>query len=221
MRSLPDSLKTSGSGRLLVLLIFAVTLSFTSKSQISVNPGTAPVTVPTGGFNMNGVLKVSSGVGDWLAGAGGGGYVLNNDGTAVNTASTFHITDAIGTADNVFVGGLKKNGNPNSWGWKTAGASPSKCNINHAVIHISKASNGDTWITMSGDRESVNGNSFISLSLHQNTLKLGANTFISEASNLTGGRTPGDVQVSAEFTGGGTNPNLYLEEWKLVSGSYV
>jgi hypothetical protein len=27
--------------------------------------------------------------------------------------------------------------------------------------------------------------------------------------------------VSAEFTGGGTNPNLYLEEWKKVGTSYV
>src|SRR6476661_3249736 len=174
MRFLQDLLKFTGPGRLLVLLIFAFVLSTTSKGQISVIAGTAPVTVPTGGFSMNGILKVNSAVGDWLSGSGGGGFVLNNNGTPVNPASTFHIIDSVNSLDNVFVGGLKKNGNPNSWGWKTAGASPSKCNINHAIIHIAKASNGDTWITISGDRESVNGNSFISLSLHQNSLTLGA-----------------------------------------------
>lgn len=220
MRFLQDSLKVSRPGRLLVLLTLALVLSITSKGQISVNAGTAPVTVPTGGFSMNGVLKVNSAVGDWLSGSGGGGNVLNNDGTPVSATSTFHIVDSVNSLDNAFAGGNKINGNPNSWTWKTAGASPSKCNINHALIHIAKASNGDTWITMSGDRESVNGNSFISLSLHQNSLTLGATTFISAASNTTGGRTPGDVQVSAEFTGGGSNPNLYLEEWKLVGGTY-
>jgi hypothetical protein len=221
MRFLQDLLKVTGPGRLLVLLIFALILSTTSKGQISVAAGTAPVTSPTGGFGMNGVLKVNSAVGDWLAGTGAGGFVLNSNGSPVSSSSTFHVIDSVNALDNVFAGGNKKNGNPNSWGWKTAGASPSKCNINHALIHIAKASNGDTWITISGDRESVNGNSFISLSLHQNSLTLGATTFVSAASNATGGRTPGDVQVSAEFTGGGSNPNLYLEEWKLVGSAYV
>jgi hypothetical protein len=221
MRFLQDSLKITGRGRTLLLLIFAVVLSTTLMGQISIGPGVAPVNPPTGNFNIDGTLKANTAVGDWLDGTGSGGFVLGATGTPVNSATTFHTIDAVGTTDNVFVGGLKKNGNPNSWGWKTAGASPSKCNINHALIHISKASNGDTWITLSGDRESVNGNSFISLSLHQNSLTLGPTTFISAASNATGGRTPGDVQVSAEFTGGGTNPNLYLEEWKLVGSSYI
>src|SRR5690349_16215872 len=155
MRFLQDSLKASRPGLLLVLLTLALVLSITSKGQISVAAGTAPVTVPTGGFGMNGVLKVNSSAGDWLSGSGGGGFVLNNSGTPVNTGTTFHIVDSVNSLDNSFAGGNKINGNPNSWTWKTAGASPSKCNINHALIHIAKASNGDTWITMSGDRESV------------------------------------------------------------------
>jgi hypothetical protein len=221
MRFLQGPLKLTGSGRLLVLLIFAFVLSSTLKAQISVSPGTAPVTVPTGGFNMNGLLKVNSAAGDWLSGSGGGGFVLNNNGTPVNSGTTYHIVDSVNALDNVFVGGLKKNGNPNGYGWKTSSASPSKCNINHVLIHIAKDANNHTWITLSGDRESVNGNSFISLALHQNSLTLGPTSLVSAASNTTGGRTPGDVQVSAEFTGGGTNPNLYLEEWKKVGTSYV
>jgi hypothetical protein len=208
-------------GRFAAFLIVALFLSVTSYGQISIGTGVAPVTVPSGGFNIDGTLKANGAPGDWLDGTGSGGFVLDGSGNPVNAGTTYHLLDAVGTTDNVFVGGLKKNGNPNSWGWKIAGASPSKCNINNALIHVSKASNGDTWITLSGDRESVNGNSFISLSLHQNSLTLGATSFVSAASAATGGRTPGDVQVSAEFTGGGSNPNLYLEEWKLVGSAYA
>ena len=221
MRFLQKLGKAAGLGRLVALSAFTLVFTTTVSGQISIGAGTAPVSKPTGGFNINGVLKVNSSTGDWLAGTGTGGHVLHNNGNVLNGDSTFHIIDAINNGDNVFVGGLKKNGNPNGYTWKTGGASPAKCNINHAIIHISKASNGDTWITLSGDRESVTGNSFISLALHQKSLTISGNSFVSAASNSTGGREPGDVQVSAEFTGGGTNPNLYLEEWKLVGSSYV
>ncbi|HET9278445.1 MAG TPA: hypothetical protein VFN95_09655, partial [Flavitalea sp.] len=89
------------------------------------------------------------------------------------------------------------------------------------LMHIADDASGDTWITLAGDREAVTGNSFISLALLQKTLTANAGgTFTSLAPNSTGGRTLGDVQISAEFTGGGSNPNLYLEEWQLVGGVY-
>jgi hypothetical protein len=105
--------------------------------------------------------------------------------------------------------------------WKFGNPSPAKCDINNLLLHTGDDANGDTWITLSGDRESTNGNSFISLALHQKRLISNSNgTFTSDASNSTGGRMPGDVQISAEFTGGGVDPNLYLEEWRLVNGVY-
>ena len=189
-------MKTTRLGACVIALVFALVFTTNLSGQIIIGPGAPAVNPPTGGFNINGLLKVNSSTGDWLPGTGSGGAVLNATGGAVNPTTTFHITDAVNTTDNVFNGGLKKNGNPNTWTFKTAGATPAKCNINHAIIHIAKDNNGDTWITMSGDREAVNGNSFISLSLHQNSLTLGNGTFVSAASNSTGGRTPGDVQVS-------------------------
>ena len=221
IKFLQDFVKATRLGQCVTALAFALVFTTNLSGQIIIGPGIPNVITPTGGFDINGFLKVNTAAGDWLPGTGSGGAVLNATGGSVNAATTFHITDAINSTDNVFNGGLKKNGNPNSWTFKTAGASPAKCNINHAIIHIAKDGNNDTWITMSGDREAVNGNSFISLSLHQNSLTLGNGTFVSAASNTTGGRTPGDVQVSAEFTGGGSNPNLFLEEWKLVNGAYI
>src|ERR1041385_2739394 len=64
--------------------------------------GTALVTVPTGGFALDGDLQANtpvSGIGDWVAGSSGsGGFVLNNDGTPVNGTTTFHLTDLFNNA---------------------------------------------------------------------------------------------------------------------------
>src|SRR5687767_10438444 len=154
---------TTGLERILVLLLLALVVSYSASAQIIITTGTAPVSPPSGGFNIDGTLKANGAVGDWLDGTGTGGFVLNANGTATNTTTTFHLTDLFGTGDNIFVGGLKKNDNPNNMGWKVGSPSPAKCDINNVLIHISKqASNGHTWITISGDRQSVSGNSFIS-----------------------------------------------------------
>jgi hypothetical protein len=219
-KPLPDTRKTLWRiGQILVLLVF--TFIFTNKTiaQISVGTGTAPTSKPNG-FEIDGNL-VAGTAGDWL-GSSATNSVLTATGAPRSNDSTFHLTDGFTGGDNVFAGGMKKNTNLNNWGFKAGNPSPSKCDINNFLLHISKAPNGHIWITLSGDRESVNGNSFISISLHQDTITLNNTTkkFQSPAPNSTGGRTEGDVSISAEFTGGGTNPNLYLEEWKSVGGVY-
>jgi hypothetical protein len=202
-----------------LLLFFTLFFTNTIIAQISVGPGTAPTSKPNG-FEIDGNLP-SGTAGDWL-GTNSANSALTATGAPRDTDSTFHRIDGFTGGDNVFSGGMKKNTNLNDWGFKAGNPSPSKCDINNFLLHISKAPNGHIWITLSGDRESVNGNSFISISLHQDTITLNNTTkkFQSPAPNSTGGRTEGDVSVSAEFTGGGTNPNLYLEEWKNVGGVY-
>jgi hypothetical protein len=188
----------------------------------AVTQGTVPVVVPTGGFGMDGDLRASA-IGDWLPGTGAGGSVLNGSGAPLNNTTTFHRVDLYNSGDNVFAGGQKKDDNPNTMTWINGNPSPAKNDINNLLMHIGRQSDGDIWISVGGDRESTNGNSFISIALHQALLSLHPETtgrFLSEAPAGTGGRTPGDVQISAEFTGGGSNPNLYLEEWKSVGGVY-
>src|SRR6266576_3250405 len=72
--------------------------------------GIAPVSPPTGGFGIDGDLKASATSGDWLPGpAGSQGAVLNTDGSAVDSTTTFHITDPYDRDDDVFGGGDKVN----------------------------------------------------------------------------------------------------------------
>src|SRR5512136_1367774 len=82
--------------------------------------GVAPVTVPAGGFGIEGDLQANLGVGDWLPGTNGTGGVLDNAGNPLNPATTFHFTDLYNSsADQTFVGGLKWGDDPNTWQWTT------------------------------------------------------------------------------------------------------
>ena len=223
---------------ILLLLLAALTFTNNVYAQNAVSPGTVPVNPPVTGFGIDGDLKATATIGDWLPFSSTAltSGVLSPKGVAPSGSNRiFHIVDSFTSGDNTFEGGLKKNGDLNAYTWKFAKGVPSKCDINNLLVHISKAPYstnpayglpGDTWITVSGDRESTNGNSFISIALLQKVLKSippGSGipgTFISGAPSLTGGRSENDVQISAEFTGGGTNPNLYLEDWKQVNGTW-
>jgi hypothetical protein len=209
----------------LIFLFFTALLVSSNTFAQAVSTGTVPVTPPTGQFAIDGNLKANTptgGIGDWLPGTGGsGGAVLNATGAPLVAATTFHSVDLFTSGDDIFNGGLKKNDNPNFMTWKNGNPSPAKCDINNLLMHVGDDPTGDTWIILSGDRESTSGNSFISIALLQKMLTKNNNgTFTSLAPNSTGGRSVGDVQISAEFTGGGVNPNLYLEEWKLSGGVY-
>jgi hypothetical protein len=219
------------------LSIFMLIAGFSCLSNTvfaqQVAPGIVPMMPPTGGLDIEGNLRANTptaGKGDWLPGTGGTGMsVLNAAGVPIDADITYHSVDLFVSGDDVFNGGQKKNDNPNSMTWRRANPSPAKCDINHFLMHVAEDPNTNhTWIAISGDRQVTNGNSFISLQFLQKTLtqvpdnKLTTlnGTFQSDAPNSTGGRTVGDLQVSAEFLNGGGNPNLYLERWELSGGVY-
>jgi hypothetical protein len=199
-----------------------------------VQPGIAPMSPPPTGFGIDGDLKAFfpspgpySDAGDWLPDANGDGGVLQANGDTITGQlkpfKAYHFKDSFTSGDDVFSGGEKKNTYIQNITWKNGNPSPAKCDINHFMMHIAKDNANDVWIVLSGDREEINGNSFISLQLLQKKLEQVSSPskkFISAAPNSTGGRTPGDLQISAEFTGGGGNPNLYLERWELVGNVY-
>src|SRR6266487_2224648 len=78
---------------LTTLFLFSILL-FSSKTFGQISSGVAPVSPPTGHFNISGELKVNSSVGDWLPGSGGGGNVLNAAGVPLVPGTTFHLIDA-------------------------------------------------------------------------------------------------------------------------------
>jgi hypothetical protein len=189
--------------------------------------GIAPVTVPAGGFGLDGDLQANtpvSGVGDWVAGpSGSGGFVLNNNGTPVNGTTTFHLTDLFNNAsDNNFAGGKKVDDNPNIWTWVENPVN-SKQDINNAVLHFTTDANGHNWLVVSADRLSNNGDSYIDFEFLQNTLSLTTNPggtsggFTSAGPNC--GRTVNDFILTLSFTKGGTKAGLCFSRWMASSSN--
>ncbi|WP_345124131.1 hypothetical protein, partial [Hymenobacter antarcticus] len=225
--------------------VFAVLLLLNTAAlaQNAVPPGVAPVPLPsprsngtTTGFAIDGDLNAYIGdalvyqnAGDWLPNAPGFGGVLTAAGNQPVTPPTriFHSLDAYGSTDDIFEGGSKINSNPGTSAvtWKIGGPNPSKNDINNVLVYIAEATTGsttgtirvgDTWVMMAGDRATKEGNSFLAFQFLQKTLTKNTNTRTFTSLGTDGGRTVGDVQVTAEFVNGGTVPNLYYEEWKAV-----
>jgi len=86
----------------------------------------APVTVPPGGFSIEGDLSsdLPAVTGDWVPGNNGqSSAVLSTAGVAVNPATTFHFKDPFDPADDlIFSGGLKWDDSPSKWTWTTGKA---------------------------------------------------------------------------------------------------
>ncbi|MBH8570866.1 T9SS type A sorting domain-containing protein [Microvirga sp. STS02] len=231
-------------------VLFAVLLlSPSAFAQNAVPPGVAPVPIPnsrptpaTNGFGIDGDLTAYFGddasytnAGDWLPNpltAAGYGGVLSASGTVPATANpkrVIHKTDSYGATDDIFSGGSKIDSNPNTVvTWKTGGPNPSKNDINNALVFIEESAvatgpgtlAGDTWVMMAGDRATKEGNSFLAFQFLQKTLVRNTNGSFTSA-GPDGGRTVGDIQITAEFVNGGTVPNLYYEEWRSVAGAFT
>src|SRR5580765_5751659 len=117
--------RPSGDRPLWTRYIFTATFLFFGLSALAVPPptGVAPVTVPAGGFAIDGDLLANTpnlNTGDWLPDSNGVGGVLDAAGNPLNPTTTFHFTDLYNsTADNTFSGG-KWVDSPASWSWTTS-----------------------------------------------------------------------------------------------------
>jgi gliding motility-associated-like protein len=173
---------------------------------------TAPVSIPTGGFRIEGNLQANlptAGVGDWIpGGAGSGGNVLTAAGVPINATTTFHIVDPYNGGDDIFQGG-KFNENPNTlWNW-TTGSANNKTDMNNVLLHFAvNPANNHAWFIFSGDRLDNNGSSYQDFEFLQGTLtKNAGGTFTSSGPN--GGRTVNDFLFTAEYVAGGINFVFY------------
>ena len=179
--------------------------------------GIAPVTVPAGGFSIDGKL-VSDGLsGDWLPGSGGTGGVLDNNGQPINAATTFHFIDKYNSsADNTFTSGSKWDEDPNAWTWTKASAS-SKNDMNNVLLHVTTDTNLHTWLIVAADRLSTSGDSYIDFEFLQNTLVV-TNKGHFFSAGPDGGRTVNDLVLSVDFNVGGSVSDFLAWRW-LPNGS--
>ena len=200
-------------------MFFLIALMFTkSSAQI------APVNPPTGGFHIDGNLRANTptvNIGDWLFGVGGtGGFVLNNNGTAVDPAHTGRRTDLFNSnSDSIFTQGSKFNDVITSLRWGT-GKPPQKDDIHNALFHVTtNPGDGHQWVFMAGDRLSTSGTSYLDFEFLQGTVTMNANgTFT--GSGPDGGRTNNDLVLSMRYESGGTNTRVLIYRWSDTTHEY-
>jgi gliding motility-associated-like protein len=201
-------------GRLFVFVFFHCSLVLSAQ----IGPGIAPVSSPSGGFNIDGTLSSNSAIGDWVSGTGSGGFVLANSGTPLNIKTTYHLYDEYNSStDNIFGGGDKVSDNPNSMSW-TLGTANNKTDMNNALIHFTTDANGNVWFVFAADRLSNSGNAYIDFEFLQDELTKTATGFASTGSSVTGGRTQGDFLLTVYFENGAAN--FDIQHWENVSGTW-
>jgi hypothetical protein len=200
------------------LLLLVVLLTTRSFAQI------APVNPPTGGFHIDGNLRANiptANAGDWLFGWGGtGGFVLNNNGTAVDPAHTGRRIDLFNSnSDSIFTQGSKFQDVITSLRWGT-GKPPQKDDIHNALFHISTNPNdGHQWAFMAGDRLSTSGTSYLDFEFLQGTVTMNANgTFT--GSGPDDGRTNNDIVLSMRYESGGENTRVLIYRWSDTTHEY-
>jgi hypothetical protein len=211
-------------------------------SQAVVSTGIAPTGDP-GGFEIEGDLtsNTTALTTDWLDGPAGVQGILNNDGTVRTLPPpgvTYRRLDAYNTLDDVFAGSNQVNADPNTYKWQT-GSANNKTDMNNVYVHVSVQNTtstlypdthvGDRWITASADRLVTNGTSYVDFELCQAavtkvtdplcSVKAPCGYFVTNPLNTsTGGRTPGDVLITANYGQGGTVATMLVSEWQQVGG---
>ncbi|WP_162427636.1 T9SS type A sorting domain-containing protein [Pontibacter pudoricolor] len=198
---------------MVVLVLFIVNSS--AIAQI------APVSPPTGGFDIDGNLRANLtnlNVGDWVAGPGGtGGFVFNNDGTVNGDLNAQLVRDPYNDrADIIFTEGSKFNANPGTWAWSVSKA-PNKNDINNAMYLVTRDASNNDWIIIGGDRLSTSGTSYIDFELLQKPVTRNGTGNGFTTSGTEGGRTVGDLVVSMEYSNGGSKPIVRIYRWQEVS----
>ncbi|MFE3871228.1 T9SS type A sorting domain-containing protein [Flavobacterium sp. ZS1P70] len=174
---------------------------------------------------------------------------------------TYQLKDPYQNDPTIFTSSNKINDNPGTYTWG-AGSSPPKNEIQNCGVHFSygragkiggrstdginfvtpggvAGSSTDLWCLFAGDRQTINGSSYIDFEFLQAPLTItgavygppdpfsnvapitgGSGGFVTGAPASTGGRTPGDILVTIEFTQGGGDATVVIRKWSLVGGVY-
>jgi large repetitive protein len=194
---------------------------FATITNVSLFAQVAPLIFPNGGVHIDGNLESNipaSGIGDWVEGsAGSGGFIFNNNGTAVNPLKSKLIIDAYNGNDYIYQGS-KFNDNPASWSW-TFGMASGKNDINNVMYHLSTDAMGNSWVILGSDRFSNNGTSYIDFEFLQETVTRNpAGGFLTDGND--GGRTVNDLVISMEYNNGGSIGNVRFYLWRPVGSGF-
>ena len=152
-----------------------------------------------------------------------------------------YIDDITNKDPTIFIGSNKIDDDPNTYEWGV-GSNPNKNEIQNAGVIFTRGNpdiigidgnpgnSDDLWVAWAADRQVTNGSSYIDFEFLQMPFYMDTvgqdnggyyyGKFISEADPATGGRTPGDILVTVEFTNGGPVANVIVLIWELVGDTY-
>ncbi|MGE5209156.1 MAG: hypothetical protein ACM3KL_07485, partial [Alphaproteobacteria bacterium] len=191
-----------------------------------IGTGIAPNGDP-GGFEILGNVVASAAPHtDWVDTTPGTNGLLNpTTGAPLDATVTYRRLDAFNGSDDIFAQSNKTNDDPNTYNWKTSGA-VNKDDLNNVYVHISIDGIGHRWITASADRLSNGGTAFADFELNQAIVTKVTDTgcasapcghFVTNPLNAsTGGRTPNDLLVTANYGNGGTVATVIVYRWQQV-----
>ncbi|WP_205461980.1 HYR-like domain-containing protein, partial [Mangrovibacterium lignilyticum] len=168
--------------------------------------------------------------------------VSENSYPGVNDYTVVRYIDDITNKDpTIFIGSNKIDDNPNTYEWGV-GSNPNKNEIQNAGVIFTRGNPGiqgingewgnpdDLWVSWAADRQVTNGSSYIDFEFLQMPFYMDTvgqdnggyyyGKFVSDADPATGGRTPGDILVTVEFTNGGPVANVIVLIWENVGGTY-
>src|SRR6266480_2839968 len=186
-----------------------------------------------GNFEIEGnVVAIASPHTDWVdTTPGTNGLVDPATGLPFNNLVTYRRHDPFNGVDDIFAQSNKTNDDPNTYNWKTNSA-VNKDDLNNVYVHISIDSRGDRWLTASADRLNNGGTAFADFELNQGTVTKVTDTgcasspcghFTAVAADgsspaATGGRTPNDILVTAQYGNGGSAGTMIIYQWKIPTG---
>ena len=155
------------------LLFSVLIISFSSYKSYG-QVGKVPVTIPDGGFEIDGDVSsntYSDPGGDWFPGSNYGS-VFDSIGKPLDNLTSFLWKDPYSGTDTIFKGGMKVNDYIQDWEWVTSTNVTDAMNINNVMFHYAIDNNDHQWIILNADRAGNNGNSYIDFSFLQNSVTL-------------------------------------------------
>ncbi|SEF80747.1 PKD repeat-containing protein, partial [Flavobacterium urumqiense] len=184
---------------------------------------------------------------------------IQNPPIAQSIPVTYQLKDNYTGDFTIFTQSNKINDNPNTYAWGP-GTSPNKNETQNCGAHFSYGEQGlaggvyddsevlvkaitgsskDLWCLFAGDRQTINGSSYIDFEFLQAPLTMtgatygpidaqtgvaaingGSGVFHTDAPASTGGRTEGDLLITIQFTQGGGEATAVIQSWTNVNGTW-
>ncbi|MBI3364272.1 MAG: hypothetical protein HY033_05125, partial [Ignavibacteriae bacterium] len=136
---------------------------------------------------------------------------------------------APGETDSTVFTGSKLNGDISLTSKDTLkvvfGSAPQKDDMKNILIRFFVDATQQLWLVAAADRKATQGTSFLDFLIFQGNILYRPPLTSLDVGSIKGtgpaaGRTLGDFEITATYTGGGSKATLFFRKWQSVSGSF-